>query len=206
MKYERLLLLAGGLPVIETETLRAWSPEPRALSVQLSRWVRQGKLVQLRRGKYMLPEALRRPTPPLEHVANLLVTPSYVSLERALAYHGLIPERVPLLQSVTPGRPALFKTDVGDFKYHHVKRDWFFGYAEVPVSEGSALIATPEKALLDLVHLLPGSRSLDWLQSLRLQELHRLDLRRMRALTRGHGRRLELAGRELVAWLEKERQ
>jgi hypothetical protein len=42
--------------------------------------------------------AARGATPqsaPLEYIANLLVLPSYVSLERALSFHGLIPERVP---------------------------------------------------------------------------------------------------------------
>jgi len=100
--------------VIDTQTLRSLDGDPKALSVQLSRWVRRGKLVPLRRGMFLLPAALRRNQPPLEYLANLLVLPSYVSLERALSFHGLIPERVPLVQSVTLGRPMLFETPVGD--------------------------------------------------------------------------------------------
>src|SRR5205809_4877054 len=151
MTFERLLERSGAAPVIDSKALRAWGGDPRALSVQLSRWVRSGKLVPLRRGIYLLPPALRRREIPPEYLANLLVIPSYVSLERALAFHGIIPERVPLVQSISPGRPMLFRTAEGDFQYRHVKREWFFGYAETAVGSGSALIALPEQALLDWV-------------------------------------------------------
>ena len=130
MRYLALLERAADLPVVDTQTLRTWGSNARSLSVQLSRWTRQGKLVPLRRGIYLLPAALRRARAPLEHIANLLVVPSYVSLERALALHGLIPEAVPVIQSVTRARPMLFETPAGTFQYRHVKKSWFFGYRE----------------------------------------------------------------------------
>ncbi len=200
MTFPELLTLAAPLPIIESASLRVSGEEPRALSVQLSRWVRSGKLLQLRRGKYLLAEPYRRSTPPLDYLANLLVTPSYVSLERALAHHGMIPERVPLVQSVTTGRPATFHTALGDFEYRNVKRDWFFGYREMKLAGGSALVALPEKALLDLVHLSPGVLSLE---SLRLQDLERLDLSRLQSMAEGHGARFENAAAKLTGWLKE---
>lgn len=206
MKFLALLELAADLPVIDTKTLRSLGGDPKALSVQLSRWVRQGKLVPLRRGMFLLPAALRRNQPLLEYLANLLVLPSYVSLERALSFHGLIPERVPLVQSVTLGRPILFETPVGDFQYRHVKQDWFFGYAETEIESGSALIAVPEKALLDVVYLSSGSFPPERIDAMRLQNLERLEPAKLTRMAAGHGKRVELAAQDLAHWIRREKR
>ena len=123
MKFDALLLRTRHLPVIDSQTLRAFGEDPRALGVQLSRWVARGRLLQLRRGIYQLPEGFRSVDPSPLFLANLLATPSYVSLESALAFHGLIPERVPLTQSVTPRRPEQLSNAAGNFEYRHVKTD-----------------------------------------------------------------------------------
>ena len=64
---------------------------------------------------------------------------SYVSLQSALEYHGLIPDHAP---SVTTGRPQTYSTPLGVFIFRHVKRELFFGYEE----KDSAWVASPEKA------------------------------------------------------------
>lgn len=206
MRYLTLLERAADLPVVDTRTLRTWGGDPRSLSVQLSRWVRQDKLVPLRRGVYLLPEALRRTRAPLEYIANLLVVPSYVSLERALAFHGLIPEAVPVVQSVTRARPAVFENPAGTFQYRHVKQDWFFGYRETELGSGTALIAVPEKALLDLVYLSRGAFPPERIAELRLQELDRLDLATLTRMASGHGERIETAARALARWIRRARR
>ena len=204
MRFPELLARARDLPVVDSKTLRTWGEEPRALSVQLSRWTQQGKLVPLRRGVYLLPPAYRKRELPAEYLANLLVIPSYVSLERALALHGLIPESVPLVTSVTLRRPNTFRTAVGDFAYRHVKREWFFGYRETAVGGGTALIATPEKALLDLIYLSSGPFSAARVEELRLQTIERLSPRTILRLARGRGRRLEHAARTVASWIRRE--
>jgi predicted transcriptional regulator of viral defense system len=206
MEYRALLERAATLPVIETSTLRSWGEEPRALSVQLTRWVKAGKLVMLRRGVYLLPPALRRVSPSLEYLANLLVTPSYVSFERALALHGLVPERVPLVQSVTTARPGLFQTPVGDFEYRHVKPSWFMGYRELPVGPDHALVATPEKALLDTVYFSTGPFTEERIEELRLQNLEVLDANRLLRLAAGQGKRVEPAAAALARWLRRSKR
>jgi|SRR6185436_1048321 len=206
MRYLTLLERAAELPVVDTKTLRTWGGDARSLSVQLSRWTRQGKLVPLRRGIYLLPAALRRGRAPLEYIANLLVVPSYVSLERALAFHGLIPEAVPVVQSVTRARPMVFETAAGTFQYRHVKQSWFFGYRETELASGSALIAVPEKALLDVVYLSRGSFTPERIAELRLQELDRLNLTTLTRMASGHGERIEAAARALVRWIRRARR
>lgn len=206
MRFLTLLERAAHLPVIDSRTLRSLGGDPKALSVQLSRWVRQGKLVPLRRGIFLLPAGLRRGAPPLEYLANLLVLPSYVSLERALSFHGLIPERVPLVQSVTLARPMLFETPVGDFQYRHVKQAWFFGYAETEIELASALIALPEKALLDVVYLSSGSFPRERIDAMRLQNLDRLEPAKLTRMASGHGKRMETAAHDLARWIRRERR
>ena len=206
MRFLTLLERAAHLPVIDSRTLRSLGGDPKALSVQISRWVRQGRLVPLRRGIFLLPEGLRRSQPPVEYLANLLVLPSYVSLERALSFHGLIPERVPLVQSVTLARPMLFETPVGDFQYRHVKQTWFFGYAETELESGSALIALPEKALLDVVYLSPGPFPRERIDAMRLQNLDRVKPARLIRMASGHGKRMEAAAHDLARWIQRERR
>ncbi len=189
MKFSDLLRLAHRLPVIESRSLIAFGARPETLAVQLSRWVKAGKLIRLRRGFYLFPKELRQVDPPREYLANILVRPSYVSLERALAFHGLIPETAHLLGSVTTARPISFSTAEGEFSYRHIKKELFFGYRETQVADGSALMALPEKALLDLIYLHKGGTTRQWIEGLRLQNLDLIDPSRLDLL----GRRFERA-------------
>jgi hypothetical protein len=84
---------------------------------------------------------------------------------------------VPATTSVTPGRPARWDTPLGIYQFRHVKPDLLRGYRLTELSSGRrAFVASPEKALLDLIHLQPGGDSRQYLRELRLQNLDRLDL------------------------------
>jgi predicted transcriptional regulator of viral defense system len=199
VQYESFLRLAADLPVVESAALRALGESPRSIGVQLSRWVAAGRLIQLRRGTYLLPDELRRNRAPLEQIANLLVSPSYISLERALSIHEMIPEAVPLVQSVTTGRPGRFATPVATFEYRHVKTGWFFGYREIEIGQGKALVATPEKALLDLFYLSRGEISAARIEQYRLQDLEKVDAAALAAMaTRADSPRLLRAAKRLA--------
>ena len=52
-----------------------------------------------------------------EYLANLIYGPSYISLDYALSLHGLIPERVETITSVTTRRSRHFDTPFGTFSY-----------------------------------------------------------------------------------------
>lgn len=103
-------------------------------------------------------------------VANRLQRGSYVSTQAALAWHGVIPEHVPVVTSVGPGRPETVSNPLGAFKFNHLAGGLLFGYSRVEVAPRQyAFVASPEKALLDLVHLTPGADSSEYLRELRLQ-------------------------------------
>ncbi len=183
MRFEELLRVAGNEPVFETALLLAGDVDPADVRRQLARWKRAGKVRQLRRGLYTLAPPFSRTEIHPFLVANRLVRPSYVSLESALVFHGLIPEYVPVVTGVTTRRPSRFETPVGSFDYRHLKVALFWGYSATDIGaeraadgDQGALVATPEKALLDLVYLRTRADSPEFLQELRLQNLERLNL------------------------------
>lgn len=184
MDFEELLHIVGDQPVFETGLLLAGQVDPDHIRRQLSRWTRTGRLHQLRRGLYALapPYQVVKPHPFL--LANLMVPGSYVSLQSALAHYGLIPEYVPTVLSVSTARPNQWQTAFGTFVYRHVQVDYLRGYRTVELpSQQSALIARPEKAILDLVYLTAGADREDYLRALRLQNLEQIDPAALRSLT-----------------------
>lgn len=147
------------------------------LHLQLIRWIKAEKIIQLRRGLYVLAEPYRKITPHSFLIANHLKKASYVSLQSALAHHAIIPEYVPVVTSVTTRRPEQIKTKLGSFTFNHIKKAFFNGYQEMEVIPGQfAFVATPEKALLDLIYLTPKAETKDYLHELRLQNLDKLNL------------------------------
>lgn len=177
MKFEDLLALVGNLPLFETGLLLAGNVEHADVRRQLSRWVRAGKIRQLRRGLYTIAQPYQSVVPHPFLIANALLPGSYVSGQSALAYYGLIPEYVPRTLSVTILRPSQWD---GEFHFQHLAPHLFFGYQPVDLPQGQrAFVATPEKALLDLAHLTPNSDSPNYLSQLRLQNLERLNLHRL---------------------------
>lgn len=180
MEFETLLEIVGAEPLFETGLLLAGAVDPGDVRRQLSRWTAAGKLQQLRRGLYTLAPPYRKVVPHPFLVANRLARGSYVSLQAALAYHGMIPEYTPLVTSVTTGRPAVYETPLGRYSFQHIQPALFYGHQWQLVGRGQyAYIAAPEKALLDLSYLTPGGEALDYLRGLRLQTWERLDLARL---------------------------
>jgi predicted transcriptional regulator of viral defense system len=175
MEFDSFLKLVGDEPIFESSILLAGNVDPRLIRIQLSRWVKTGKILQLRRGLYSIapPYQKRQPHPFL--VANHLQKASYVSLQSALSFYGLIPEVVNITTSVSTGRPERLETPLGTYEFRHIKTELLFGYQMAELGEQSVLIATPEKALLDLIYLQPGSDSAAYLKELRLQNTEKLD-------------------------------
>ena len=109
-----------------------------------------------------------------------------MSLDFALAYHGLIPERVEALTSVTPIRSRRFATPVGLFLYRRIPaRAYEAGVVRVEGERGQAfLIASPEKALADKIVSMRGAPIVSIGEIERfLEEDLRIDAEAVRALS-----------------------
>jgi predicted transcriptional regulator of viral defense system len=135
----------------------------------LWRWERQRKIIKLRQGFYTFPAHKKNGDAPF-YAANKIYAPSYISLETARSYFGIIPEAVVSVTSVTARKTKSFQNDLGDFVYRSVKAELMFGYTSEPstITMGwNILIATPEKAILDFLYLNPHYRSKADMQYLR---------------------------------------
>ena len=189
MNFKDLLSIVGREPVFSTGLLLAGQTNPNYVRRQLTEWVNTGKVWQLRRGLYTLAPPHQKVKPHPFLVANRMVNGSYVSKMSALAYFGHVPEFVVLITSVTTGRPGEWETPLGHFVYQHLQPGMFFGYQRIQVAPDQfAYIATPEKALLDLVYLQPGGDDRAYLESLRLQNLDQFDLDKMWRFVEKSGR------------------
>lgn len=177
MEFEQLLELIGDEPLFESSLLLAGDVNPESVRLQLTRWKNAGRILQLRRGLYTLAPPYQKVRPHPFLVANRLRRASYVSCQSALAFYGLIPEYVAQVVSVTGGRPGVWETPLGVYRYRHLKPRLLSGYGVIDLGGGQqALVARPEKALLDLVYLQPEGDNPAYLAELRLQNLERLDL------------------------------
>lgn len=191
MKFADLSRLFADRPFFETRELVAMFDEPKGqVQARLSRWVANGRLLRLRRGRYVLAPEYARRQPSEFHISNYLLRPSYVSLHSALDFHGLIPEAVRLIQALTPKHGGEWNTPLGTFRYHSIRMDRFFGYRRYParIVPGSAapatvndafLMALPEKALLDVIYVGPSPWSRARVAEMRFQDLEALDKHRL---------------------------
>ncbi|MDD3480721.1 MAG: hypothetical protein PHW75_00625 [Patescibacteria group bacterium] len=128
--------------------------EPNFDRRRLSEWQDKGYIQKVRRGYYIFSD-LEITDEVLFLIANRLYVPSYISLEMALNYYGLIPEGVYSLTSVTTKLPKDFKAPIANFSYRQVKPELFFGYRLEKVGNQNYKIAEIEKVVLDYLYLNP---------------------------------------------------
>ncbi|GAB4541740.1 MAG: hypothetical protein Fur002_10710 [Anaerolineales bacterium] len=111
----------------------------------LARLTSQNILQKLERDKYRLVGGRAHDF----CVANFLYEPSYVSLEAALNFHGVLSQFPYEIASMTPRKPVTKIIGEKVFRYARIKKTLFWGYEALD----GFLIAQPEKALLDLLYL-----------------------------------------------------
>lgn len=164
------------------EQVRLWKPD--FCRDNFTRWIASGDILRLKRNLYTFPEYLQIPDSAL-YFANQIYRPSYVSLHTALHFHGIIPEEVVQFTSVSTLKTASFENAFGSYTYHHISVNYMFGY-EIKKTEDQVpfviQMATPEKAIIDLLHLYPEYRTAKDMLNLRLDEDYmenRLDQEKM---------------------------
>jgi predicted transcriptional regulator of viral defense system len=121
---------------------------------KISDLLHKGVIIRVKKGLYIFGEGYRSKPYSREILANLIYGPSYISLDYALQHHGLIPERVEAVTSVSTGRSRRFSTPVGVFTYRMIPLQAYpIGMDRVEIGGGRAfLMATPEKALADKLY------------------------------------------------------
>jgi len=153
MKSLRPLDVLDGLT---RKNVRLFSPEEfrRIFSISLraaQEFIKDHRtdlFVKLKNGLY----ALKSCVPAETEIANRLYTPSYLSLEYALAHYRIIPEMVYSVTSVTTRITRTFVAEGRSYEYSRIKRKAFTGYRNLKTEAGVVLIAEPEKALVDYLY------------------------------------------------------
>ncbi|WP_259065779.1 type IV toxin-antitoxin system AbiEi family antitoxin domain-containing protein [Mucilaginibacter sp. X4EP1] len=138
---------------ITRQLLKSWLKDYKRPNDKISALKSEGLLTSVKRGIYIAgPKSYGgRPENPL--LANHLLGPSYVSIDSALSFHGLIPERVYSVTSMTTKASRDFDTPIGLFTYMNLPLPYYaFGINMVRLtSEQYAMIASPEKAICDKI-------------------------------------------------------
>lgn len=144
-------------PYIDAQTLLNLLADYKKPREAILRMIKNEELIRLKNGFYLISEKITNGSSrfiPFEQVANLLYGPSYVSMEWALSFYGMIPERVHTVLSMTLGRNKEYHTSVGDFYYYTLSSESYsigITQKKSPDFTGGFLIASPEKALADMV-------------------------------------------------------
>lgn len=173
----KFLIAAGRRERIlnESQLARLLSGSAQRRYNLVNRALHHGELIRLRRGRYRLTTTITGTAPHPFVVAQALRPGSYVSLESALSFHGLIPEAVPTTLSIVPGRRREDMTvpEFGSFLFRPLALNpgyFLEGVERVVLNGQAALVARPWRALLDRCALLKADRTglTDLLNSLRI--------------------------------------
>ena len=157
------------------------------LRSQITGWVAKGYVIPLKRGLYTLREDDRNNKFSLYFLANNLYSPSYISLESALSYYGLIPEKVVAITSISPKKTQRFENYYGKFIYQHVKNALYDDYvAAKDEFSNRFFIASKERAIIDFLYLrtrgIENIESDIFQSSYRMQNLETIDVDKLKTI------------------------
>ena len=155
MKSELSYLKKLKAPELTTTMLMGVFSDYKDARGKINSLSKKGLIKPIKQGVYLLSNDLSLRPYSKEILASLIYGPSYISLETALSNYGFIPERVTTTTSICMGRGKSFSTPVGQFEYHHIKESIYaIGVQLKEVFKGAfCQYATPEKALLDFIHI-----------------------------------------------------
>jgi hypothetical protein len=170
------------IPYLTTPYLLSLFAKQKYPKDKIKNLLAKGDLIHLKQGLYLLGEEYQRPYSK-EVLAGMIYGPSAISLEYALGYHGLIPERVETVTSICFKRNKEFSTPIGAFTYRYFGADLYpLGIDYVQAETGNFFIASSEKALCDMAYnasITSEAEALDYvLGSLRVEEE---EVRKLRA-------------------------
>lgn len=141
----------GNIPVTAS-ALESLFPHIKRRNQKIRLLERDKQIIRLKRGLYVCDPEITGKILSTELIANHLYAPSYVSMSSALRYYGLIPEVVYTKQSMTLKHAKDFDTPLGRFEYTHISKKAFsVGLTSIKKDDYAFVMATPEKALCDLI-------------------------------------------------------
>jgi len=169
---------------IDYTSLCVWLSQYQNPRREIYNLVKKNELVRIKKGLFIFGPHIQLSPYSSEVLANLIYGPSYISKEYALSYHGLIPERVENITSITPKRKKIFDTPIGRFTYEYQSLEKYKrGFTQVALGGGRhVLMATKEKALVDRIWKIENIKTEGDLENLLYDDL-RMNDEGMRSLS-----------------------
>lgn len=145
------LIQFAGVPVSASD-IKSCFPDLASPDKKVQLLEKQGELIRLKRNLYIVSEEISGRDTDARICANHIYGPSYVSIQWALRFYGMIPEQVFQMTCVTTKHSRSFKTPIGEFTYMQVPESYFPVGVECVEENGvSFLMASREKALCDTI-------------------------------------------------------
>lgn len=153
---KNVLSTFGNIPVTSSAILSMYDGIS-SKSSKISQLEKAGEIIRLKRNVYIVNPQESGAILSVGLISNHLLSPSYVSMQTALRHYGIIPEAVYTIQAMTFKAAKTFTTPIGTFCYTHISEEAFhIGVTQIKENNVVYLMATPEKALCDLIASQPG--------------------------------------------------
>lgn len=150
------MVLKMSFPVAEIDYnyLKSLLSKYSNVRVKINDMLKKKEIIRIKKGLYIPGELYRSDLICRETLSNLIYGPSYISLQYALSFYGLIPERTETVTAVANKRNKVFDTPIGRFSYRYIHPDLYSeGIELVRLDENhNILIASREKAVADILY------------------------------------------------------
>lgn len=192
------MVFAKHFPIeeIDYNYLKSFLSEYKNIRVKINDMLKKKEIIRIKKGLYVLGEPYSESLFHKETLSNLIYGPSYISLEYAMSFYGMIPEKIQTVTAVTNKRNKVFDTPAGRFSYRYIHPSLYpEGIDLIKLDEmHNILIASREKALADMLYFADKFKNVDELKnylsdSLRIEEseLRKLSINNVKRLAKIYG-------------------
>ncbi|MGI6394704.1 MAG: type IV toxin-antitoxin system AbiEi family antitoxin domain-containing protein [bacterium] len=181
---------------IDYNYLKSFLSEYKNVRVKINDMLKKKEIVRIKKGLYVLGKPYSKSLFYKETLSNLIYGPSYISLEYALSFYGMIPEKVQIVTAVTNKRNKVFDTPLGRFSYRYINTSLYpEGIDLIELDEThNVLIASKEKAVADTLYFADRFQNTNELKSylfdsLRIgqSEVKKLSVNKIKRLAKIYG-------------------
>lgn len=157
MKRKKSILEGlAGYPYFDKETLETEAGRFGLSGHSVNAYLKESSIVRLKRGFYIHRERFKNEKSILSYIfyiANNLRAPSYISLESAMQFYGLMTETIAYtVTSVTSKVTRSYNTKMGKFIYRSIKGELFDFYETYTKGNYKFFIATNFKCIFDYLY------------------------------------------------------
>jgi len=181
---------------IDYNYLKSFLSGYKNIRVKINDMLKKKEIIRIKKGLYVLGAPYSESLFHKETLSNLIYGPSYISLEYAMSFYGMIPDKIQVVTAVTNKRNKVFDTPAGRFSYRYIHPYLYSeGIDLIKLDEThNILIASREKAVADILYFTDKFQNLEELKSylydsLRIEqsEVKKLNINKIKRLAKIYG-------------------